>query len=391
MRRLLLALLLAGTVAHAHAQVRELSSVVRPLDGSTVGDVTSVAVTATSPITGTSTCTGGACSFTLGLAAPGAGSELVYRSSGTALGAALGSAVTAGTGAITLTSQGAAVTPLTIVPHASQTAPLILFSTDTGLARESAGLVKVTDGGAGSGGIDFSKFRANWNSSGGMNFNYLNSGALRMGSDVDLRWTSGAQSAPHDVGIYRASAGIVGITGGTGTASPSLGSIQAGNYTATALATPTITPPLTVNGTPGATTYGYKAVAFLNDGTSSAASAEVTIATGPATLNATDNITVATPAVANMAYYNLYRTTGGAAPPKLIYSGTTPSYIDTGTEISAETPATKNTTGYAVAARAKITGLASYANNAAALAAGLVAGDLYTITGSDPLALAVVY
>lgn len=33
----------------------------------------------------------------------------------------------------------------------------------------------------------------------------------------------------------------------------------------------------------------------------------------------------------------------------------------------------------------------SYANNAAALAAGLVAGDLYTVTGSDPLQVAVAY
>jgi len=215
----------------------------------------------------------GATSAGFSLFGTGVSGRLAAWTGTSTLGGALGSSVTAGTGAITLTSQGAAVTPLTIVPHASQTAPLILFGADTGLARARAGLLKATSGGS------------------------------------------------------------------------NLGSVQAGNFTATALGTPTITSPLTVNGTPGATTYGYKAVAFLNDGTSSAASAEVTVATGPATLDGTDNITVATPAVANMAYYNLYRTTGGAAPPKLIYSGTTPSYIDTGTEISASTPPTTNTTG----------------------------------------------
>jgi len=121
------------------------------------------------------------------------------------------------------------------------------------------------------------------------------------------------------------------------------GTVTAGNYTTTALGTPTVTSPLTVNGTPGSTTYGYKAVAFLNDGTSSAASAEVTVATGPATLNGTDNITVAVPAVTGMAYYNLYRTT--PLPLVKIYSGVAPSYIDVGTDLGAATLPSTNTTG----------------------------------------------
>lgn len=39
----------------------------------------------------------------------------------------------------------------------------------------------------------------------------------------------------------------------------------------------------------------------------------------------------------------------------------------------------------------KVAGLPSYANNAAALAGGLVAGEAYLVAGSDPRALAIVY
>jgi hypothetical protein len=42
-------------------------------------------------------------------------------------------------------------------------------------------------------------------------------------------------------------------------------------------------------------------------------------------------------------------------------------------------------------ATAKLTGLSAYANNAAALAGGLVAGDAYLVAGSDPRTVAVVF
>jgi hypothetical protein len=50
-----------------------------------------------------------------------------------------------------------------------------------------------------------------------------------------------------------------------------------------------------------------------------------------------------------------------------------------------------SSTGKGNFATAAVTGLASYANNAAAAGAGLAAGDLYTETGTDPLRVCVVY
>lgn len=161
----LLALALAGQALGQGATIPVSQATVR-VDGSTVGDVTGVAITATAPLTGTATCTGGACAFTLGLTSlaasrlygrgsaagtgaaesitlgtgltmtgttlsaagdtpGGTGTEIQYRAGAATLGGALGSAVDGTTGAITLTSQGAAVVPLTIQPAVGQTAPLL--------------------------------------------------------------------------------------------------------------------------------------------------------------------------------------------------------------------------------------------------------------------------
>lgn len=203
------------------------------------------------------------------------------------------------------------------------------------------------------------------------NFSALYYGSLFLGSARTITWkATDSYGGLGDAGFSRASAGLLSVTSG----GSNLGSLQAGNLTATALATPAITSPLTVNGTPGATTYGYKAVAFLNDGSHTAASPEVTVATGPAALGVTDNITIAWPAVANQAYSKLYRTT--PLPIVLVYSGTAPTYLDVGTDLGAAVPETSNSTGIVTARLANLA-LTAHADNTAALAAGLVAGDLY--------------
>jgi len=115
--------------------------------------------------------------------------------------------------------------------------------------------------------------------------------------------------------------------------------------------TPTVTP----QGTTGATTYGYKIVAVALDGTgvgtlqpgTTAASVEGTTATGNATLDGTNFNRVTWSAVTNAAYYDVYRTTGGSAPPKKIASLTTALTLDdTGIAGSAMTPPVSNTTGH---------------------------------------------
>lgn len=94
-----------------------------------------------------------------------------------------------------------------------------------------------------------------------------------------------------------------------------------------------------------ATTYGYKVVAYLPDGTSTVASAEVTTAAGHATLSNANYNSVTWGAVTGAATYKLYRTTGGAAPPKLIYTGALLNFSDIGATGTAETPASVGSTG----------------------------------------------
>lgn len=134
-----------------------------------------------------------------------------------------------------------------------------------------------------------------------------------------------------------------------------MGSVVARNVTVPALATPVITPPLTVNGTAGATTYGYKATALLADGTSTDASAAVTIATGNATLSAVNSISGVIAVVPGAVQYKVYRVTGNAAtgevPPRLISTQTGLSFTDVGGAGTSETPPTTNGTGVVTAGR----------------------------------------
>lgn len=151
------------------------------------------------------------------------------------------------------------------------------------------------------------------------------------------------------------------LTCGVFTDNPATGTISAPtvaarNVVVTALGTSTITSPLVVNGKPGETTYGYKRVDYLADGTSTAASAEVTIATGNATLDGTKSITVSWPALTGSVSTRLYRTTGGAAPPKLIYTGTATSYVDIGAAGTSQVPSATNTTGQVLAYGALVFG-----------------------------------
>jgi hypothetical protein len=90
-----------------------------------------------------------------------------------------------------------------------------------------------------------------------------------------------------------------------------------------------------------------------------------------------------------VAYYELYRTTGGTAPPKLIYRGIALAHGDAGTEISATVPPTTNTTGRvlvgdgsaaapSVAFGAEATGFFRLGTSAIGIAgAGTVGGQFY--------------
>jgi hypothetical protein len=150
--------------------------------------------------------------------------------------------------------------------------------------------------------------------------------------------------------------------------------------TLTPLATPD-PPTLTVNGTTGATTYGYKCVAKRGSVITDASS-EATATDGPATLTATNHIRVTPPYVAGATGYDIYRTTGGGTQGKIgsitahNQSGVQRNYLaDTGrTGDSADEP-TQNLTGELVAG-----GRVMMAN--LPTADPLVLGQLYNDSGT---------
>jgi len=99
--------------------------------------------------------------------------------------------------------------------------------------------------------------------------------------------------------------------------------------------------------TAGTTTYGYKLTATNLLGETEA-SLEGTIATGAAELSMSQGNVITWSPATNAAGWKLYRTTGGASPPRLIFETTDPTvrtYTDTGALGTAVTPPVTNTTG----------------------------------------------
>jgi hypothetical protein len=95
----------------------------------------------------------------------------------------------------------------------------------------------------------------------------------------------------------------------------SLGSLQVSQ-----LSTPS-TPTVTPTGTTGSTTYTYKIVARLLDGTTTAASAAGTTTTGNASLTFSHYNSITWSAVLGAVSYDVYRTVGGASQGKIANVG----------------------------------------------------------------------
>ena len=166
-----------------------------------------------------------------------------------------------------------------------------------------------------------------------LNFNVVNWDPVEGATGYKVYRTTGGSAPPKLIAVTAASVTIYLDTGTVGTA-----------------ATPPVTN--TTEGTPGATTYGYKVVATL--GTSqSAASGEGTTLTGQATLDVDNFNTITWPAVTNAGGYKVYRTTGtptdGENPPRLIatVNASTLSVEDIGQIGTDETPSAANDTGTA--------------------------------------------
>ena len=149
-----------------------------------------------------------------------------------------------------------------------------------------------------------------------------------------------------DTGLIRVSAGLVGVTSG----GSNLGSLQAGNYTATALGTPGLIT-ITNEGTAGATANSYSVIAYLNDGTHTSYGPASTSATSNATLDGTNFNRLTWSAVTNAAYYAVWRFASGGTPASVgkIWSGTALTLDDTGLAGDAAPIPDTNTTGRVLA------------------------------------------
>lgn len=108
-------------------------------------------------------------------------------------------------------------------------------------------------------------------------------------------------------------------------------------------AAPTVTP----IGAHGVTTWSYKIVAKLSDGTTSPAGPAGSTVIGEDILDATNKNSIAWAAVAGAASYDVYRTAAGVTPSTTgkIATVSTNAYVDAGAAGDGSTPPTTNTTG----------------------------------------------
>ena len=175
-------------------------------------------------------------------------------------------------------------------------------------------------------------------------------------------WTTSAQGAD-GIGLVRATPGA---TGGAITES-----VTDAGFSVTDWTDPT-----------HATTYTYKLVAVAPDGSKTLAGADSTTNLGVATLSALNFNALSWGAVSGAESYEVYRTVGGATQGR-IYAGPALAVDDTGLVGNGAAVPVADGTGVVTGARAVFSALPTYGDNAAALAAGLVAGDVYrTATGT---------
>jgi hypothetical protein len=128
-------------------------------------------------------------------------------------------------------------------------------------------------------------------------------------------------------------------------------SLTSNSVASTVLATPG-SPTVTPIGAPGATTWSYKIVAKLSDGSTTAASSAGTTTGGDDTLDATNKNSLSWTTVIGAASYDVYRTAHGFAPSTLgkIANVTTNSYVDSGAAGDGSTAPALNNTGRVVGA-----------------------------------------
>lgn len=123
-------------------------------------------------------------------------------------------------------------------------------------------------------------------------------------------------------------------------------SLTGNSVVSTVLATPGA-PTVTPIGTHGASTWTYKIVAKLSDGTVTAVGPAGSTAVGDDVLDSTNKNSLAWTAVTGAATYDVYRTVVGVSPTTTgkIANVSTNAYIDAGAAGDSSTPPSFNTTG----------------------------------------------
>ncbi|MDB5181881.1 MAG: exported protein of unknown function, partial [Candidatus Saccharibacteria bacterium] len=218
--------------------------------------------------------------------------------------------------------------------------------------------------------------------------NYLSDNMLGGGSIYDLGTGTIYVNQSDAAGnlINRSAGG--GLSVGKTTAGTSA-DIQGGLRT-TQLPTPTA-PTLATAGTAGTTTYGYK-VSALDGLGETLASTETTIATGNATLTATNRIAITWKSVGGAVQYKIYRTTSGGTPATTgliaIAAGNATTLNDTGLAASGAVAAA-NTTGGIQAASSLVLGMASAVSGRITLSNATNANTVSIVSGATSASYAL--
>jgi hypothetical protein len=148
-------------------------------------------------------------------------------------------------------------------------------------------------------------------------------------------------------------------------------------------------PAITNVGTPGATTWTYKIVAVLADGSTTAAGTAGSTATGNATLDATNKNSLTWTAVTGASTYDVYRTVAGLVPSTIgkLANVSSPAYIDAGAAGNLSLPPSTNSTGSITAANATLTGNAVIAGSSSSATSSTsgnaTVGGNSAITGNE--------
>jgi hypothetical protein len=177
------------------------------------------------------------------------------------------------------------------------------------------------------------------------NYGTLNTGSVSLGAGKYVVWNN-------DAGLARDSVGTIGVENASYGAGYYDG-LKAATLSLQQLASPPGSPTIGQAGTAGSTSYSYRVVAYMGDGSATTAGGTGSTSTGNATLSSSSYNTVTFTQVTGASSYGIYRTaaggTGNSGTTGLVGTIAYNGFIfhDTGAAGDGTSPPVYNSTGVA--------------------------------------------